>query len=101
MKISDIQTYLVNIGGQNRILLRVLTDEHLHDTGEAYCVGPDEATVQAIHYFKGWLVGQDPFRIEYLWRLLYNGSRSPGGSVVLAAISGLEQALWAPKAQAP
>jgi galactonate dehydratase len=100
MKIRDIETFLVNIGGQNRVLLRVLTDEHLHGTGEAYCVGPDEATVRTIHYLKGWLLGQDPFRIEYLWRLLYNGSRYPGGSVVLAAISGIEQALWDLKGKA-
>src|SRR5262249_29821868 len=94
MKIRDIETFQVNIGGQNRVLLRVLSDEHLHGTGEAYCVGPDEATVRTIAYFKDWLVGQDPTRIEYLWRLLYNGSRFPGGSVVNAAISGIEQALW-------
>ena len=55
-----IETFLVNIGGQNRALLRVLTDEHLHGMGEAYCVGPDEATVQTIRYFKEWLLGQDP-----------------------------------------
>jgi galactonate dehydratase len=100
MKIRDIETFLVNIGGQNRVLLRVLTDEHLHGTGEAYCVGPDEATVQTIRYFKEWLIGQDPHRIEYLWRLMYNGSRYPGGSVVTAAISGIEQALWDLKGKA-
>src|SRR5262249_24929789 len=100
MKIRDIETFLVNIGGQNRVLLRVLTDDHLHGTGEAYCVGPDEATVQTIRYFKEWLIGQDPHRIEYLWRLMYNGSRYPGGSVVTAAISGIEQALWDLKGKA-
>ncbi|MBI3469453.1 MAG: galactonate dehydratase [Planctomycetes bacterium] len=100
MKIIDIQTFVVNIGGQNRVLLKMLTDEHLHGVGEAYCVGPDEATVQTIHYFKDWLVGQDPQRIEYLWRLMYNGSRYPGGSVVNAAISGIEHALWDLKGKA-
>jgi galactonate dehydratase len=100
MKIHDIETYVMNIGGQNRVLLRVLTDDHRHGTGEAYCVGPDEATVQVIRYFKDWLVGQDPRRIEYLWRLLYNGSRFPGGSVINAAISGIEQALWDLKGKA-
>jgi galactonate dehydratase len=100
VKIHDIETFLVNIGGQNRVLVRVMTDEHIHGTGEAYCVGPDEATVQAIRYFKDWLIGQDPFRIEYLWRLLYNGSRYPGGSVVTAAISGIELALWDLKGKA-
>src|SRR5437867_3984013 len=75
MKIRDIETFLMNIGSQNRVLLRVLTDEHQHGTGEAYCVGPDEATVKTIHYFKDWLAGQDPTRIEYLWRLLCPGGR--------------------------
>src|SRR5262245_43982659 len=100
MKISDIETYQVNIGGQNRVLVRVLTDVHLHGTGEAYCVGPDEARVPTLHSCTDWLVGQDPFRIEYLWRLLYSGSRYPGGSVVVAAISGIEQALWDLKGKA-
>src|SRR4051794_5221354 len=62
MKIRDIETFVVNIGGQNRVLVRVLSDDHLHGTGEAYCVGPDEATVKTIAYFKDWLVGQDPMR---------------------------------------
>src|SRR5262245_10348368 len=100
MKIIDIQTFVINIGGQNRVLVKVLTDEHLQGAGEAYCVGPDQATVETIHYFKEWLIGQDPQRIEYLWRLLYNGSRYPGGSVVTAAISGIEQALWDLKGKA-
>src|SRR5262249_58368286 len=93
MKIRDIEIFQVNIGGQNRVLLRVLTDEHLHGTGEAYCVGPDEATVQTIHYFKDWLVGQDPFRIEYLWRRLYNSSRHPrrggGAGAACRPVTGL------------
>jgi galactonate dehydratase len=100
MKIRDIETYVVGVGSQNRVLVRVLTDEHLHGTGEAYPVGLDEATVQAIRYFKDWLVGQDPYRVEYLWRLLYNGSRFPGGSVLQAAISGIEHALWDLKGKA-
>jgi galactonate dehydratase len=100
MKIIDIQTFVVNIGGQNRVLLKMLTDEHLHGVGEAYCVGPDQATVATIHYFKDWLIDQDPQRVEYLWRLLYNGSRFPGGSVVNAAISGIEHCLWDLKGKA-
>jgi galactonate dehydratase len=100
MKIIDIQTFVVNVGSQNRVLLKMLTDEHLHGVGEAYCVGPDEATVQTVHYFKNWLLGQDPTRVEYLWRLMYNGSRFPGGSVINAAISGIEHCLWDLKGKA-
>src|SRR5262245_42400965 len=99
MKIIDILTYGVNLGG-NHVFVKVLTDEHLYGIGEAYRVGPDEAVEQVIHYFKDWLIGEDPTRIEHLWRLLYNGSRFPGGSMVNAAISGIEIALWDLKGKA-
>ncbi len=55
---------------------------------------PDKATVEVIHDFEEWLVGRDPRDIEGLWHLMYAGSRFPGGSVVNAAISGIEHALW-------
>jgi galactonate dehydratase len=100
VKIIDIRTYGVNVGGSNHIFVRVLTDEHLQGTGEAYRVGPDHAVEQVVHYFKDWLIGEDPTRIEHLWRLMYNGSRFPGGSVLNAAISGIEIALWDIKAKA-
>ncbi|MEX0677920.1 MAG: mandelate racemase/muconate lactonizing enzyme family protein [Pirellulales bacterium] len=99
MKIIDILTYPVHLGG-NHVFVKVVTDEHLYGIGEAYRVGPDAAVEQIIHYFKDWLVGQDPTRIEHLWRLLYNGSRFPGGSMVNAAISGIEIALWDLKGKA-
>jgi galactonate dehydratase len=94
MKIIDILTFGVNLGEGNHLFVKVLTDEHLYGVGEAYRVGPDEATEKVIHDFRQWLVGRDPTQIERLWRLMYNGSRFPGGSVVNAAISGIETALW-------
>lgn len=93
MKIIDILTFPVNLSG-NHVFVKVLTDEHLYGVGEAYRVGPDQAVDQVVHYFKDWLIGQDPTRIEHLWRIMYNGSRFPGGSIVNAAISGIEIALW-------
>ncbi len=93
MKITDIKTFLVNIG-RNLIFVKVCTDEGIEGIGEAYSVGPDDATVATIHHFKDWLVGRDPTDIEHLWQLMYNGSRFPGGSVINSAISGIEHALW-------
>ncbi len=100
MKITDVETFGVNLGGSNHIFVKIHTDEHLHGTGEAYRVGPDLVVEQAVHYFKDWIIGEDPTRIEYLWRLMYNGSRFPGGSVINAAISGIETALWDIKGKA-
>ncbi len=94
MQITDIKTHLVNPGGRNLVFVEVFTDEGITGIGEAYSVGPDRATVAAIHYFADWIKGFDPTDIEALWARMYNGSRFPGGSVVNSAISGIEHALW-------
>jgi len=100
MKIIDVLTYGVNLGDGNHVFVKVVSDEHIHGIGEAYRVGPDAATIEVIEDYKGWLIGQDPFRIEHLWRLMYNGSRFPGGSIGYAALSGIEIALWDLKGRA-
>ncbi len=94
MKITKIDTYLVNLGHRNIPYVKVHTDEDIYGVGEAYSCGPDKATVEVIHDFEEWLLGRDPRDIEGLWQLMYAGSRFPGGSVVNAAISGIEHALW-------
>ncbi|MCL5026113.1 MAG: galactonate dehydratase [Chloroflexi bacterium] len=94
MKITDIQTFVVHIGWRNYLFVKVNTDEGISGIGEAYPVGPDKATVEAIDYFEEWLRDKDPRDIEGLWQLMYNGSRFPGGSILNAAISGIEHALF-------
>ena len=94
MKITRIDTHLINLGHRNIPYVVVHTDEGIHGVGEAYSCGPDKATVEVIHDFEEWLIGRDPRDIEGLWQLMYAGSRFPGGSVVNSAISGIEHALW-------
>jgi galactonate dehydratase len=94
MKITKIDTYLIYMGHRNIPYVKVHTDEGIYGIGEAYSVGPDKATVEVIRDFEEWLIGRDPRDIEGLYHLMYAGSRFPGGSVVNAAISGIEHALW-------
>ncbi len=94
MKITQIETFLVNLGHRNIPYVKVHTDEGIYGVGEAYSCGPDKATVEIIRDFEEWLVGRDPRDIEGLWQLMYAGSRFPGGMVLNAAISGIEHALW-------
>jgi galactonate dehydratase len=94
MKITKIDTHLVNMGHRNIPYVKVHTDEGIHGIGEAYSCGPDKATVEVIRDFEEWLIGRDPRDVEGLWNLMYAGSRFPGGSVVNSAISGIEHALW-------
>jgi len=93
IRITDVKTFLVGLG-RNHVFVKVETDQGIHGIGEAYSCGPDHATVAAINDFKEWLVGQDPRNIEYLLATMVNFSRFPGGSILGAAISGIEHALW-------
>lgn len=94
MKITEIQTFLVRPDHRNLVFVKVCTDEGLYGVGEAYSVGPDDATARCIAHLAEWLKGQDPTRIEHLWQVMYQGLRFPGGSVLNSAISGIEHALW-------
>jgi galactonate dehydratase len=94
MKITDIKTFLVGAGGRNWVYVKVLTDQGIHGIGEAYSAGPDEATVKVVEDFKSWLIGNDPRNVQYLFDVMYNTTRFPGGLVVNSAMSGIEHALW-------
>lgn len=94
MKITHIDTHLTEIGHRSIPFVVVYTDEGIYGIGESYSCGPDRATVAAIDDFAEWLIGRDPRDVEGLYHLMYAGSRFPGGSVVNAAISGIEHALW-------
>ncbi|MBK9166524.1 MAG: galactonate dehydratase [Bryobacterales bacterium] len=94
LKITDVQAHLVAVGTRNLCFVKVLTDAGIHGWGEAYSVGPDEATVATVKDFREWLVGRDPRNVEYLWAVMYNFTRFPGGAVIMAALSGIEHALW-------
>ncbi len=93
LKITDIQAFLVG-AGRTYVYVKVITDQGIYGWGEAYSAGPDEATAATVRDFKSWLIGKDPRNVEYLWATMYNFTRFPGGLVVNAAISGIEQALW-------
>ena len=100
LRISDIKTFVVGLPTRNLVFVKVETEQGIHGIGEPYSCGPDEATVAVIQDFKRWLVGQDPRNIEYLWAMMYNGTRFPPGPTILAAISGIEHALWDIKGKA-
>ncbi len=106
MKITNIECYVLkgargtvkgfhsSTGVRNTILVKTFTDNDIYGIGEAFCVGPDSATLHWVKYFEEQLIGQDPRRIEYLWARMYQGARIPPGSSGMAALSAIEMTLW-------
>jgi L-alanine-DL-glutamate epimerase-like enolase superfamily enzyme len=98
MKITDIRTAAVQ-GNFEWILVRVYTDEGIVGLGECYW-GAGVETV--VHRMQRLVVGEDPHNIDWLYQKMIRGMSGAGstGGTVVAAISGIEMALWDVKGQA-
>jgi galactonate dehydratase len=77
-----------------RVIVAVDTDEGITGWGECYNHGPDRALPPLLDYLFLQIQGEDPTRIERLVLKLLQQSRFPPGALGLAAISGIDHALW-------
>ncbi len=94
MKITAIKTLMTRDGNRPRTLVKVETDEGIVGWGEAYNHGPDLAFKPTLDYIFEMIKGEDPRRIEYIMLKLFQQFRFPPGAIGLAAMSGLDHALW-------
>jgi D-galactarolactone cycloisomerase len=110
MRITDIRTIAVEVklpkpvydanytmATKPALLVEVETDQGLVGLGEAaHFGGPMASTAQVIeHELRNYLIGQDPRAIEYLWEMMHRRAYKHGrGGIVIAAISGIDIALW-------
>jgi galactonate dehydratase len=91
MKITDIELFIV---GPRSTFIKVLTDEGITGWGEPIIPRRSETVVAAVHEMADWLVGRDPDQIEDIWQTFYRSSFFRGGPIIMAAIAGIDQALW-------
>lgn len=94
MKITRIFTTLVDANWRNFTFVQIYTDVGLVGLGEATIRSREHAVVGAIEDMASVLIGQDPFQIQAHWQTLYQAFHKRGGVILMAAISGLEIALW-------
>jgi galactonate dehydratase len=80
--------------------LKITTDEGIVGWGEPIVEGRADTVIAAVKELSGYLIGQDPSRIEDLFQVLHRGGFYRGGPVLTSAISGIEQALWDIKGRA-
>ena len=95
MKITGIETVVVNAIHRNWIFVKVLTAQPgLHGWGEATLEWKTRAVKGTIEDLAPFLIGEDPMRIEHLVNVMTRFSFWPLGSIGLTAVSGIEHALW-------
>ena len=98
MKIVDVKTAAVQ-GNFEWILVRAYTDDGLIGLGECYWGAGVEAVVRRL---RPLLVGEDAHNVDWLFQKMVRGMSGAGstGGTVVAAISGVELALWDLKGKA-
>lgn len=99
MKITDVTVYLAK-DWRTYLYVVVDTDEGIYGVGEAGITGRELAVAGALEHFKPLLIGQDPFRTEHIWQLLFRGGFFPAQRILTAAISAIDIALWDIKGKA-
>jgi len=100
MKITDLRVFPTEGAHSNWAFVKLYTDSGLTGVGEASLERNDVVVVKALESFKDFLVGKDPFQIEYIWNALYKQTFMYGQLIILCALSAVEQALWDIKGKA-
>ncbi|WP_319520445.1 D-mannonate dehydratase ManD [uncultured Martelella sp.] len=100
MKITDVKIFVCS-PGRNFVTVKIHTDEGLTGIGDATLNGREKAVVAYLEdHLVPILIGRDPARIEDIWQYLYRGAYWRRGPVTMAAIAGIDMALWDIKAKA-
>ena len=96
MRITGVEAHVCNARMRNWVFVRVLTDEDgLFGWGEATLEWHTRTVVAVGKDRQPLLVGEDPTRIERLWRMMYGRRFWHGRGIVRAtAIAGVDLGLW-------
>jgi galactonate dehydratase len=99
-KITGVKPVIVNANMRNWIFVKVETDEPgLYGWGEATLEWKTQSVVGAIDDISRFIIGEDPFRIEHLFQMMYRQYFWKVGIEGMTAISSIEHALWDIKAK--
>jgi len=102
MKITDVKTWAVatpppHKGGAYWIFVKLATDDGISGYGEVYGVpfGPDVVCKMIENVFERHVVGESPFNIEKMWRIIYSAGFVQRPDVSTSGVlSGIEMACW-------
>ncbi|MDQ2080001.1 enolase C-terminal domain-like protein [Xanthobacteraceae bacterium Astr-EGSB] len=95
IKITGIETIVVNAEMRNWIFVKVLTDQAgLYGWGEASLNWKTRAVTGTVADLEPLVLGRDPRDVEQIVRILNKHSYYRLGIIGATAISGIEHALW-------
>lgn len=100
MKITNIDTLLVDAGWRPWIFVKIETDEGITGWGECSDGKNPFGIAGTVTDLSGLLIGEDPRAYEMRWWDMVRGARSSPGGIAAKAMAGIELALIDIKAKA-
>jgi len=91
MRITGYELFIVP---PRWLFLKIETDEGIAGWGEPLIEGKAKTVKAAVDELMEYLIGKDPMDIEDHWNVMYRGGFYRGGSILMSAIAGIDQALW-------
>jgi galactonate dehydratase len=93
MKITGLQTYVVDAFRANYVFVRLTTDSGLDGLGEGTLEMKEPTVAAAIEQLGTYLIGRDPFRIEQHVEVMTRDSYWRTGPVLRSAVAAVEAAM--------
>ncbi len=94
LKVTDLKTFVVNVGSVNWCFCKVYTNQGITGLGEGSITSKEATLSNAILEHHRYLVGKDPTDIELHYQAMFRYPRWRGGPILNSAISSIEIALW-------
>ncbi len=95
MKVTSLEL----VPASKYLFIRLHTDAGITGVGEVGSWGYLDGAIGVLKKLEGYIVGQDPMRIEHHWQYMYR-SMYFRGNILMSAISAIDIALWDIKGKA-
>jgi galactonate dehydratase len=94
MKITGIETYIVGNPWKIWVFARVMTDGGIYGIGEGSLGHMSHAVEGAIQDIKQFVIGADPFDVEWITNRVTRDIYADGGQIKMSALAAIEIACW-------
>jgi galactonate dehydratase len=94
MQITGVKHFRPTVGMRPKIIVKIETDAGIYGLGEAGTAGREIAVGGMFDHYRQFLIGRDPRQIEEIHQILYRGQYFEGGTIITAATSAIDIALW-------
>ena len=93
MRITGQKVFVANVARTNLVFVKLYTDDGIDGVGEATLEWRTKTVTAALEELERFLIGKDPFRVDWLIEMMHRDSYWRTGAVFRSALGAVEAAL--------